>query len=342
MSSNRAAPKAYRRIATEEAYAIPELFELYAGLAKSNWRNLDIGLFPMLLRPQNPLGGNLLDLDDQRLRDMDAAGVDMQVLALSSPGVQVFDADTATAMAEMANDALHSAIQRHPTRYAGLGAFAPQDPRRAVLEMERAVKVLGLNGFILNSHTDGEYLDHKKFWPILEAAEALDRPIYIHPRAPSDAMAEPYRLGVLWGPVWGYQAEVSIHVMRMILARVFDHFPKLKVVIGHMGENIPFYLWRADHWYRPKDKTRFSDVFKRNVVITTSGAVSHEVADEALKFCIRAIGADNIMWAADYPWQEIAPGAEWMNGLDIDPEDKAKIFHRNAERIFHIKPLPDA
>jgi predicted TIM-barrel fold metal-dependent hydrolase len=241
-------------------------------------------------------------------------------------------------LAKLANDRAAEIIERHPGRFAALAAFPPQDPAAAVREMERAINTLKLNGFIVNSHTNDEYLDDKKYWPILEAAEALQRPLYIHPRGPSAKMADAYRLQVLYGPIWGFQAEVSVHIMRMILGRVFDRFPKLKVVIGHMGESIPFNLWRADYWYRPSDGTTFSDVFKRNIAITTSGAVSHPIADAALKLTIQAVGAENVMWAPDYPFQPNDIAVKWMDTVDIPEEQRELIYHGNAERLFHIAP----
>lgn len=330
-----------RRIATEEAFSFPEHMAAILGLTKSTWDSLDLRLPRRSAVPGSPLYKGLVDLDDERLRIMDADGVAMHVLSLTSPGVQMFDADTACEMATLANDRLAEAIGRHPGRYAGLAAFAPQDPKRAVKEMERAIASLKLNGFILNSHTDNEYLDNPKYWPILECAEALDRAIYIHPRCPSDQMAKPYADYGMYTALWGFQAEVSVHCMRMMLCGLFERFPKLKIVIGHMGESIPYNFWRADHiygmhkgWGDVPGNLKPSEVFKRNFWITTSG-VEHT---PALKYCIEALGADRVLWAIDYPYQVSAPAVAWLNGAGIDPADKEKIFHTNAERIFHIAP----
>lgn len=155
----------------------------------------------------------LLDLDARRLADMDANGVDMQLLSLSMPGVQMFERDTAVALARLANDRLSDAVRRYPTRFAGLASFAPQDPRAAANEMERALNTLKLNGFIVNSHTENSYLDDQRYWAILEAAEALEAPLYIHPRAPSDGMAAPFRDYRMEGAAWGYGIETSTHVV---------------------------------------------------------------------------------------------------------------------------------
>ena len=147
----------------------------------------------------------------------------------------MFHVDTATALASLVNDRIAEAVRKHPARFAGLATLAPQDPKRAVAEMERAIQRLKLNGFIINSHTNNEYLDQQKFWPILEAAEGLDAPIYIHPRAPADGMAAPFRDYRLEAAVWGYGVEVGTHAVRLMMSGVLDRFPKLKVVIGHMG-----------------------------------------------------------------------------------------------------------
>ena len=235
-------------------------------------------------------------------------------------------------------------IARHPTRYAGLATIAPQDPKRAVKEMERAIRTLKLNGVMINSHTNGEYLDELKFWPILEAAAGLDVPIYIHPRSPSPAMAQPYRKYHLEHAIWGYAVETGLHAVRLIMSGVFDKYPTLKIVIGHMGENIPYALYRMDWMHarapvamdRPKLALTPSEYFRRNFMITTSGVNWHP----ALKFCIEVLGADNIMWAVDYPYQETHEAVRFMNDAPISDEDKAKIFHRNAERVFRIPAAP--
>ena len=332
---------AFRRIATEEAWSIPEHMAALLNLTKSMWDDLDLRLPRRSAVPGSPLYTRLVDTDGERLEIMDADGVSIHLLSLTSPGVQMFDADLACEISTLANDRMAAAIKRHPTRYAGLAAFAPQDPKRAVKEMERAIKTLKLNGFILNSHTGGEYLDNPKFWPILECAEALDRAIYIHPRCPPTQAGKAYADYGMFTALWGYQAEVSVHCMRMILSGLFERFPKLKIVIGHMGESIPFNIWRADYiygvhkeWGDIPGNLKPSEVFKRNFWITNSG-VEH---GPALKYCIEVLGADRIIWAIDYPYQVSPPAVKFMNEVDISKEDKEKIFHKNAERIFHIAP----
>lgn len=345
----RVAGRNFRRIATEEAWAIPEQREAIAAIARSTWDNLDVrnlrggstpaaaGGAPAGEGASNVLGRRLLDVDGERLEQMDRDGVAMQILSLTSPGVQLFDPQTAVSMAQLANDRLAEVVARHPARYAGLASFAPQDPARAAREMERAVRELKLNGFVVNSHTNNEYLDEEKFWPILEAAEALDSAIYLHPRSPADTMAKPFSDYNMHAAIWGFQAETGTHAMRLILSGVFDRFPRLKIVLGHMGESIPYNLWRADHWYNYRRSVQRSslsptEVFKRNFLITTSGVEHQPVLD----YCLEVLGVDNIMWAIDYPYQESAPAVRFMNEARISDADKAKIYHLNAERVFRL------
>jgi 5-carboxyvanillate decarboxylase len=338
-ASNASAQPAVRprRIATEEAWSIPEHLDALAALADGNWRNLDVEVINRAgSRAQEPLWVNMLDTE-RRLAEMDRLGIDMQVLSLTSPGVQLFKPDKAAALATLANDRLAEIVRSEPQRFGGLASFAPQDPAGAAREMERAVQQLGLNGFIVNSHTDNEYLDDPKFWPILEAAEALGRPIYIHPRNPADFMADLFREHRLQSAIWGFAVETGTHAMRLIVSEVFERFPRLQIVLGHMGENIPFSLWRSDYWFERrrsayKAPLKPSEIMKRNFMITTSG-VEH---DPALRYSIEVLGADRIMWAIDYPYQPMPPAVAFMDEARISAADRAAIYHRNAERAFHL------
>jgi 2,3-dihydroxybenzoate decarboxylase/5-carboxyvanillate decarboxylase len=334
-----------RRIATEEAFSIPEVAEKLREVARSPTSSSDVPLLRGIYdAPQGAplLLEKLLDLTDDRIREMDEHGVDMQVLSLTAPGVQMFDADTAVELAALANDRLAEVIERHPGRFAGLASLAPHSPKRSVREMDRAINDLKLNGFIVNSHTYGEYLDDPKFWPLLEAAEALGTCIYIHPRGSGPAMAQAFGHYGLEGAVWSYGLEVSTHALRMIVSGVFDRFPDLKICLGHMGEAIHFWLWRIDFMNAaaqergaaPKLELTPSEYFRRNFVITTSGQQS----DLALEFSIKAIGAQNIMWAIDHPYQPTAPAVAWMDAAPISDADRELIYHANAERIFGIPP----
>ena len=343
--ANKSAPKKreVRRIATEEAFSTPEQMDAMREiLASTSDYHPDLFLWKTQTDPNGPVNKPLLDLEGERLRIMDRDDVDMHVLSLTSTGVQMMEPDRAADVAVAANDRLAEVIRRHPTRFAGLATIPPHNPTRAIQELERTINKLKLNGVIINSHTNGEYLSERKYWPLLEGIAALKVALYIHPRAPIPAMASAYRPFHLEHAIWGYQAETGLHALNLIVSGVFDHIPNLKVVLGHMGEAIPFWLYRVDymhgraviHFDRPKLKKRPSEYFKRNFMITTSGMNWNPV----LKFCIDALGADNIMWAIDYPYQGSKEATDFMNRAPISDSDKRKIFYKNAERIFHIQP----
>jgi predicted TIM-barrel fold metal-dependent hydrolase len=342
----------YHLIATEEAFATEAQFEGYRRLLKSPWNDPDLGLWKIVFEKVVKIADRCLDLDRERLQIMDANGVDMHVLSLTSPGVQQFDADTATALAADANDQLAAMVKRHPTRFAGLASFAPQDPARAAKEIDRAINKLGLHGLIVNSHTNSEYLDNHKFWPIFEAAVACNAAVYIHPRNPPAVVAEFLKAEVnLWNAIWGFQQETGLHAMRLIVSGIFDEFPKLKIVLGHMGEALPYWRYRMDFMYkvasgiyntsgtgRPPLKRAPSEYLQNNFLITTSGMNDHAV----LKYCDEVLGPDNIMYAIDYPWQGTEEAVRFINSAPLPPAHMEKITHGNAERAFHIKAAAGA
>jgi 2,3-dihydroxybenzoate decarboxylase/5-carboxyvanillate decarboxylase len=346
-----AAGTTVRRVGTEEAFTIPEIAAKLREVARSPSDSSDLPLVRAVYdapadAPGTAVLRRLLDLGDGRIRDMDDNGVDVHLLSLTAPGVQMFDADTAVELAALANDRLAEAISRYPTRFAGLASFAPQAPKRAAAEMDRAINQLNLNGFVVNSHTNSEYLDDPKYWPILEAAEALDGCLYIHPRGAAAGLDLPFRHYGLDTAQWGYGMEVGTHAVRMIVSGVFDRFPNLKICLGHMGEAVHFWLWRIDYMngyaqrrgLAPKLELKPSEYFKRNFVITTSGQES----DLALDFSIKALGAENVMWAIDYPYQPTTPAVAWMDAAPIAAADRELVYHENAERIFHINAKPGA
>ncbi len=334
----------YRRIGTEAAFATQPQLEAFRAVRKYLEDSPELAFAGILLGDNayaKDMTPRLLNIGEGRIAEMDSDGVAMQVLSLTSPGVQIFSADTATAVARESNDILAEAIRKNPSRFAGLAAIAPHAPEESVKEMERAVNKLGLNGFIVNSHTDGEYLDQEKFWPILEAAEALDRPIYIHPRTlPKEALG-PFNAYGLQGASWGFAVETGTHGMRLLFSGAYDRFPGLKVVLGHMGEGIPYWVYRFDHMYEKAKanwgtgglKEKPSHYLKRNMMITTSGMFSEPV----LKYCMEVIGADNIMWAADYPYQANREAGVFLDAADISEDEKVKIYSGNAERVFHLR-----
>jgi predicted TIM-barrel fold metal-dependent hydrolase len=344
---NEAGPGPIRRIATEEAFTIPEVSgALRDWTAVADPGQPDQDFWDFVFTQDTPglqrVRRQLLDLEDERLRVMDACGVDVHLLSLTAPGVQTFEPGPATRLARLANDRLAEVIGRHPGRFAGLAAIAPQDPKAAAAEIERAMTDLNLNGIVVNSHTGSEYLDEEKFWPILEAAEALGAPVYIHPRSPAVQMAAAFKTYGLETGIWGFQAETGLHGIRLICSGVFDRFPGLKIVLGHMGEGIPYWLWRIDYMHpvrsthhpRPRLELKPSEYFRRNFAITTSGMNWEPV----LRFCIEAVGADHIMFAIDYPYQLTEGAVRFLDEAGIAAEDKRKIYHGNAERIFRIPP----
>lgn len=337
-----------RKIATEEAFATPELVAAWLEIGRRDpAASLDVPTGISFIFDNPPPGSNrerfkrqLLDIGPERLAEMDAAGVDMQLLSVTIPGVQMFDPDRANAMAISTNDQLAAAIARHPKRFAGLACVAPQSPEAAAKEMERAITKLGLNGFIINSHTNNLYLDDPRFAPVLEAAEALDRPIYLHPRAPSNGMAAPFRDYSLGGSIWGFGMEAGTHAVRLIMSGIFDRYPRLRIVLGHMGEGLPFWMWRLDHMYKRRSKDGRmkpnalipSEYFRRNFAVTTSGFE----AEDVLELVIGHAGIDNVLWAIDYPYESSADAAAFINRAKLSPAQRESICHGNAERLFHI------
>jgi len=343
-------PKPYLRIATEEAWATKELYDGYRAVLKER-PNEDPGfnsLWSFYLNNPSPrptsVIARLTDLGEGRLRDMDESGIDLQLLLLTSPGVQVFDGPTGVALARSSNDQLAEAVRRHPTRFAGLAAIAPQDPAEAAKELERGVRRLGLKGAVINSHTRGEYLDNPKFWAIFEAAESLDVPIYIHPQTPPPQMIAPFLECGLDGAIFGFGVETGLHVMRIIVAGVFDRFPKLQIAIGHMGEGLPYWMYRLDYMHQAtvaanryptmkKLNRKISDYLKENIYVTNSGVAWHP----AIMFAQNVLGVDRVMYAMDYPYQFVKEEVRIADELPISDADKKKFFQANAERAFNLR-----
>jgi 5-carboxyvanillate decarboxylase len=339
----------YLRIATEEAYAPPELFERYRKLLASGKVD-DPGfesLMGFYLTNPSPrikdVRDRLEDVGARRLRDMDESGIARQILSLTAPGVQVFDGPTAVSLAESFNDQLAQAIARHPDRFSGLAAITPQDPAAAAKELERAVRKLGLKGAIVNSHTHGEYLDDEKFWDIFAAAEALDVPVYIHPTSPPKSMIQPFLDRGLDGAVFGFAVETGLHLLRIVVAGVFDRFPKLQIVAGHLGEGLPYWLFRIDFMHtrmvasnrypnvKPL-KRRPSDYLKDNVHVTTSGMAW----EPPILYAQSVLGVDRVLYAMDYPYQFVLEEVKVTDQLPIAEADKKKLYQSNAERVFRL------
>lgn len=342
--------KKCRLIACEEAWSIPEVAAELKNVARSPTQSLDKLLVQGIYDadPQdagysamNFLSG-LLDTEETRLSQMDEHGVDMHLLTLTAPGVQMFDADTATDLAALANDRMAEICANRPRRFAGLGSFAPHSPKRAAKEVERVMTELNLNGLVVNGHTNGDYFDDYRFWPIFEAAEAHDATIYIHPRAPSNTLKGPLQDYGMDSAMWGYGVEVGTNMLRMMAGGVFDHFPNLKICVGHMGEMVPFWIWRINFMNSraqavgraPKTRRSMEEYFRDNFVFTTSG-----VEDPlALRYAIDRMGIDNVIWAIDYPYQPMKPAVDFIDNFECTEAERHALCHGNAERVFHIAP----
>lgn len=335
----------YKRIATEEAWVSQGVRDAYAELladgapGEPGFKAMGGAIYGG--GASSRLVRLLADIGTERIAAMDELGIDMQLLSLTAPGVQVFDADTATALAIESNDQLIEAIRAHPDRFAGLTAVAPQDPARAAKEIDRGINSLGLHGIIINSHTKGEYLDDEKYWEIFEAAEAADAAIYIHPRTPSPAMLQPYLDRGLELAILGFGAEVALHVVALITNGVFDRFPRLKIVIGHAGEGLPYWLYRIDYMQRNyreavtgarKIGRLPSEYLKSNVFITSSGVAW----EPAILFAQQELGVSQVMYAMDYPYQVNVNEVAASDHFDMDDATKKAFFQLNAERVFHL------
>ncbi|MDX9875415.1 MAG: amidohydrolase family protein [Spongiibacteraceae bacterium] len=340
----------YKRIATEEAFITRELLDIYVKMLKegshddpgfgSLW-----GFYATNLQAERPriINERLQDIGERRIADMDAAGIDVAILSLTSPGVQILPRDLAIAQARLANDQLADAVRKYPDRFAGLVAVAPQAPEEAAKELERGIKELGFKGVIINSHTQGEYLSDQKFWPILEAAEACDAPIYLHPNTLPKGMVEPFIECGLDGAIFGFGVETSFHMLRIITSGALDRFPNLKFVLGHLGEALQYWMWRIDYMHeatvRSKRyeslkplKKKPSDYLKENVWITTSG----QQFEPAIKYAQEVLGKDRVMYAMDYPYQYVPQEVADLDNMDMSPEDLKAFYQTNAEKLFKL------
>jgi 2,3-dihydroxybenzoate decarboxylase len=287
------------------------------------------------------LGTRLADIEQFRLPEMDQYGIDVQVLSLNPPGIQAEpDAATAVKRAKLVNDVLAEVMRKYPTRFAGFAALPLQNPSEAASELERAVTQLGLRGAMINGHTNGEYLDEQKFWGVFERAEALGVPIYLHPGdSPRDQMKiydgypEMLRAGWNWG------VETATHAVRMIYGGVFDAFPDMTLILGHMGEMLPYTLWRLDNTNTGEQaafnkglKKKPSQYVKEQMMVTTSGVFSAE----PLLCAYLTLGAERILFSVDYPYESLKEGVHFIEHAPISDADKEKICHSNAEKLLRL------
>ncbi len=292
--------------------------------------------------PAAELQAKLGDLGSIRLKDMDADGIDLQVISHTVSGIVLLLGSEGVRLAREANDQLAAAVAAHPTRFAGFATLPMTDPEAAADELERAVRSLGFKGAMINGTTHGRFLDDPSFLPILERAVALNVPIYVHPGVPPAAVREAYYAGFdpavnfsLSTAGWGWHSEVGIHALRLILAGVFDRLPTLQIIIGHMGEMIPFMLARIKNVLTPVAnhlQRSVPEYFLQNFSITTSGFFT----DPPLLLALQIMGADRIMFAVDYPYSTNEQGRVFLDRAPISPADKEKISHLNAERLLKL------
>jgi len=320
-----------RTITLEEHFATPGFLDGPGCELKE--RALQFG------RPTVKLLEQLCDVGEKRIAEMDAAGIDMQVLSLTSPGTEQLDASDATHFARDTNDFLADAVKEHPTRFAGLATLPAALPDQAAEELERRVRNHGFKGAVINGHHRGRYLDDKFFWPILERAESLNVPVYLHPTPSPKPVIEAWYGGfssqvtnLLAGAGWGWHIETALHVIRMILGGVFDQYPRLQIVIGHMGETLPFMLQRVDIMPMAMTKVSrpMSAYLRENVHYTFSG---FNFMATFLDLLLQ-VGVERIMFSADYPYASMAQARAFLEQIPVSATDKERIAHGNAERLF--------
>jgi predicted TIM-barrel fold metal-dependent hydrolase len=279
------------------------------------------------------------DLGAKRLAHMDAAGVDVQVLSFGSPGPQGFGAEVAIPMARDANDRAHAAVKAHPGRFAAFAALPTADPEAAAEELERCVAKLGFKGAMIHGHTQGSFLDEKKYWVIFERAHKLGVPIYLHPTLAHPHAMSSYFKGYeeLARAGWGFAIDTSCHFLRIVFAGVFDAYPKLQIILGHLGEGLPFAMHRLnDHTARAAARRGLKrqpiEYLRDNLLVTTSG----NWYEPAFVCTLLALGADKILFAVDWPYEANTAGIGFLRKLSISDADREKIAHGNAERILRM------
>jgi predicted TIM-barrel fold metal-dependent hydrolase len=311
-------------IALEEHYYDPEVAKTFDGPE---------GRAPEIRR-------RLDDLGELRLKEMDEAGIDIQVLSHGAPSTQRLEASTAVRLARDANDRLARVIAARPDRFAGFAALPTPDPKAAADELDRTISELGFKGAMVHGLTNGVFFDDRRFWPIFERAQALDVPLYVHPAAPHSAVVDAYYkdyvkdFPAILNAAWGFTVETATQGIRLVLSGVFDAYPDLKIILGHMGEGLPFLLWRIDHALSRPGNRRipFREQFSRHFYITTSGNFS----TPALLCSMMELGVDRILFSVDWPFVQNLPGTKWMSELQLAAEDKTKILSGNARRLLKM------
>lgn len=321
-----------KTVGLEEHFITADVAQAWSRL-DPQWQN------PPGLAGDDDLKRRLADLGDERLAAMRDTGLDVQVLSLTSPGVQNVNAADAVPLQIASNDLMADAVRAHPDSFQGFAALATTDPAQAAGELQRAVTQLGLNGAMIFPRSQGRTLEHRDFWPIFEAAAALNAPLYLHPQVPPPPVRDAYYGGfndaldagfATYGIGWHYDAGVAL--LRLILAGVFDEFPDLQVIVGHWGEVVLFYLDRIDNLGATASLARpVSEYFRSNVLVTPAGVFSQRY----LRWSLEVVGVDRILFSTDYPYRYVADGGarHFLEEADISEADREKIASGNWDRI---------
>ena len=315
------------KIAIEEHFAVTDTVGDSRRMSGDYWTALD---------------NRLLDFEGQRLEEMDRHGITIALLSLNSPAIQsILDPTVAIEMAQRANDLLASQVQRHPRQFAGFAALPMQDPDAAACELERCIRHLGFKGALVNSFSQRHdvegalYYDRPEYLTFWQHAEGLGYPFYLHPRNP---LPDPRYEGHPWlvGSPWSFGEETALHALRLMASGLFDRCPRLQLVLGHLGERIPYDIWRLDHRLRQRPdcpaQRPFKDYLRENVHITTSG----QFRTQSLVAAMMEIGADRILFAADYPFETHEDACSWFDSASIAEADRIKIGRTNAEKLFGL------
>ncbi len=283
-----------------------------------------------------PVQRKLDDLGELRIREMDEAGIDLQVISENNPATQNLDAETAIKLARASNDVLYEAVRRYPDRFAGFATLPTPDPAAAADELERAVSKLGFKGAMIMGLTHGRFMDDKRFRPIFERAVALDVPLYIHPTPPHSAVQEAYfkDYPALAVAPLGFTLETLTHTFRLIVSGLFDEYPTLKIIVGHLGETAPFLLWRTDHILgeRAPMPRAFVDYYREHFWLTTSGAFSNS----ALTCSIAEMGMERILFSIDWPFMSNRAGRRWIDAVPVSDRDRTLILGVNARKLLKL------
>ena len=324
------------KIGLEEHFAIPDTLGDSKGfLADAVWPELE---------------HRLMDIQDYRLRQMDEHGMELMLLSLNAPAVQaIHDRKRASALARRANDFLAEEVQKRPERFQGLAALAMQDPDEATRELRRCVKELGFRGALVNGFSQIDdpnsmvYLDDARYRGFWAECEALDVPFYLHPRNPLPSASQIYE-GHPWllGPTWAFGQETAVHALRLMASGLFDQHPRLQIILGHMGEGLPYSIWRVDNrngWVneppRYPAKRKLGEYFQENFYITTSGNFRTQTLIDAML----EIGAERILFSTDWPFENVDHAANWFDAATISEADRQKIGRTNALKLFKLEDI---